>query len=44
MDVVDALRKAYSSFSEKYVDDYNSSFYYEDPQYILACYLEKKIL
>lgn len=43
-DVVDILMEVYSSFIEKYIDDYNSSFYYENPQYILACYLEKKIL
>lgn len=43
-DVVDTLIEVYSSFIEKYIDDYNSSFYYENPQYILACYLEQKIL
>lgn len=43
-DVVDTLMEVYSSFIEKYIDDYNSSFYYENPQYILACYLEQKIL
>lgn len=43
-DVVDVLIEVFNSFIEKYIDDYNSSFYYENPQYILACYLEQKIL
>lgn len=42
--VLDVLMEVYNSFIVPYIDDYNSSFYYENPQYILACYLEKEIL
>ncbi len=44
IDVIDALIKVYNSFVSEKIDDYNSSFYYENPSYILACYLENKVL
>lgn len=44
IDVIDALIKVYNSFVSEKIDDYNSSFYYENPSYILTCYLENKVL
>ena len=32
------------SFVSELIDDYNSSFYYENPSYILECFLENKVL
>lgn len=32
--------KAYNSFVSEKIDDYNSSFYYDNPQNILLIYLE----
>ena len=43
IDVVDALIKVYNSFLSEKIDDYNSSLYYENPSYLLECYLENKI-
>lgn len=43
-DSVDALLEIYNSFISPKIDDYNSSFYYENPSYLLECYREKKIL
>lgn len=37
--IIDALFLAYHSFVSEKIEDYNSSFYYENPQYILNCYL-----
>lgn len=42
--VVDALMEVYNSFISPKIDDYNSSMYYENPSYLLECYLEKKVL
>ena len=42
--IVDALIKVYNSFVSDLIDDYNGSFYYENPSYILECYLEKDVL
>ncbi|MCM1246112.1 MAG: hypothetical protein NC293_10780 [Roseburia sp.] len=42
-DAVDALFLAYHSFVSEKIEDYNSSFYYENPQYILNCYLTEKL-
>ena len=44
IDVIDALIEVYNSFISPKIDDYNSSFYYENPNYIFECYKEKKIL
>lgn len=43
-DVVDVLFEVYNSFISKKIDDYNSSMYYENPSYLLACYEEKEVL
>ena len=42
--IVDALIKIYNSFLSEKIDDYNSSLYYENPSYLLECYLENTIL
>lgn len=39
IDVVDALIEGYHSFVSQLIDDYNSSFYYDNPQNILNAYL-----
>ena len=44
IDVVDALIKVYNSFLSDKIDDYNSSMYYENPSYLLECYVEKKVI
>ena len=44
IDVIDALLKVYKSFLSDKIDDYNSSMYYENPSYLLACYLENKVI
>jgi hypothetical protein len=43
-DVIDALFEVYNSFISPAIDDYNSSFYYENPLFIFECYKAKKIL
>jgi hypothetical protein len=37
---VDALIKVYTSWISEKIDDYNSSMYYENPQYLFASYLQ----
>lgn len=44
MEYVDALIEVYNSFISSKIDDYNSSVYYENPNYIFECYKEKKML
>lgn len=44
IEIVDALIEVYRSFISSKIDDYNSSFYYENPNYIFECYKENKIL
>ena len=44
IEIVDALIEVYNSFISAKIDDYNSSVYYENPQYIFECYKEKKML
>ncbi len=44
IDVIDALMKVYKSFLSDKIDDYNSSMYYENPSYLLECYLENKVI
>lgn len=41
---VDALIEVYSSFISSKIDDYNSSVYYENPNYIFECYKENKMI
>ena len=43
-DRIDALMEAYNSFISLKIDDYNSSVYYENPEYIFQCYKENKML
>ena len=42
--VVDAIVEVYHSFISEKIDDYNSSVYYENPNYIYECYKEQKML
>jgi len=44
IDVIDALMKIYNSFISEKIDDYNSSMYYENPSYLLECYLENRVI
>ena len=44
IDVIDALMNVYKYFLSDKIDDYNSSMYYENPSYLLACYLENKVI
>ena len=44
INVIDALIKVYNSFLSDKIDDYNSSMYYENPSYLLECYLENKVI
>lgn len=41
--MIDALMEAYNSFVSEKIDDYNSSFFYDNPQNILLAYLTGKI-
>ena len=42
-DIIETLLAVYNSFVSDKIDDYNSSFYYESPQYILNTYLTNEI-
>lgn len=44
IEVIDALMEVYNSFISPKIDDYNSSVYYENPNYIFECYKEKEML
>lgn len=44
IEIIDALIEVYNSFISSQIDDYNSSVYYETPNYIFECYKEKKML
>lgn len=44
VDVVEAIERAYHSFVSDKIDDYNSSFYYENPEYILQAYLQGNLI
>ncbi len=43
VDVVTALFSAYQSFVSGKIEDFNSSFYYENPQYIYTAYSEGRL-
>ena len=43
-DRIDTLVEVYNSFISSKIDDYNSSVYYENPEYIFECYREKKMI
>ncbi|BBK78159.1 MULTISPECIES: hypothetical protein [Clostridium] len=42
--LIDTLFEVYNSWIEKIMDNYNSSFYYESPEYHLACYNAGEVL
>lgn len=42
--IVDALWSVYHSFISGKIDNYNSSMYYENPSYLLECYLENTVI
>ena len=42
--VIDTLVVIYNSFLSEKIDDYNSSVYYENPNYIFECYREQKMI
>lgn len=44
IDIISALEKVYNSFISPKIDDYNSSVYYENPEYIFECYRENKMI
>lgn len=44
IDIISALIKVYNSFISPKIDDYNSSVYYENPEYIFECYRQNKML
>lgn len=44
IDIIEALLRVYRSFISEKIDDYNSSMYYENPSYLLECFLEGKVL
>jgi len=41
---LDALTQVYASWISDKIDDYNSSMYYESPQYLYASYVEGRAL
>lgn len=43
-DIINTLFEVYNSWIEEIMDNYNSYFYYESPEYHLACYEEGKVL
>ena len=44
IETIDALIEVYNSFISPKIDDYNSSMYYENPSYLLECYLENRVI
>lgn len=42
--IIEALFKVYNLFLSTKIDDYNSSMYYENPAYLLECYLESRVI
>ncbi len=44
IEIIDALMEVYNSFISSKIDDYNSSVYYENPNYIFECYKEKEMI
>ena len=41
---IKTLIQVLSSWIIEKIDNYNSSMYYENPDYIYACYIEGKVL
>ena len=44
IEMIDALIEVYNSFISSKIDDYNSSFYYENPNYIFECYKKRNVI
>jgi len=44
IEIIDALIEVYNSFISSKIDDYNSSVYYESPNYIFECYKKKEMI
>lgn len=44
IEIIDALIEVYNSFISSKIDDYNSSVYYENPNYIFECYKKKQMI
>ena len=44
IDVIDALIVVYNSFISPKIDDYNSSVYYENPNYIFEAIRQKDVV
>ena len=44
IDVLKALLLVYHSFISEKIDDYNSSMYYENPAYLLECFVENRVI
>lgn len=42
--LADSILEAFSSFASEKIENFNSSFYYDNPNYILACHFAGKIL
>lgn len=42
--IVEGIWKAYHSWIDDYISDYNTDFYYQPRDYIAACYKEGEIL
>ena len=42
--LIDALTEVYNSWLSRKIEDFNSSVYYESPQYLYASYLEGDVL
>lgn len=43
-DLIKTLIEVYNSWISRYIDDYNIAVYYMSPQYLKACYEQRKIL
>ena len=41
---IDTLIEIFSSWIIETIDNYNSSMYYENPEYIYECYIEGKVI
>ena len=41
---IDTLLEVLSSWIIEKIDNYNSSMYFENPEYIYECYVENKII
>lgn len=44
IDFVKSITEAFSSFISEKIEDFNSSFYYDNPDYIYSCYKTGEVL